>query len=156
MCLRKACLFSVLLPLAVGGLAAWLTMGSMERFAALKQPPLSPPGWLFPVVWTVLYLLMGTASWLVRKSDASQAAKKRALTLYGVQLVVNFFWPLLFFRAGAYGTAFLWLLLLLALVLVTAAMFARICRTAAILLAPYVLWLIFAGYLNIGIWLLNG
>ncbi len=91
MCLRKACLFSVLLPLAVGGLAAWLTMGSMEQFAALKQPPLSPPGWLFPVVWTVLYLLMGTASWLVRKSDAPQAAKKRALTLYGVQLAVNFF-----------------------------------------------------------------
>ncbi len=97
MCLRKACLFSVLLPLAVGGLAAWLTMGSMEQFAALKQPPLSLPGWLFPVVWTVLYLLMGTASWLVRKSDAPPAAKKRALTLYGVQLAVNFFGRCCFF-----------------------------------------------------------
>ena len=79
--LRKALIIGLLIPLAVGGLAAWLTMDSMAQFAALAQPPLSPPGWVFPVVWTVLYLLMGWASFLVWKSDAPQAEKTRALRL---------------------------------------------------------------------------
>ena len=88
----------------------------MAQFATLAQPPLSPPGWVFPVVWTILYLLMGWASFLVWKSDAPQVEKKRALTLYGVQLAVNFAWPLLFFRAGLYGFALVWLVILLVLV----------------------------------------
>lgn len=153
--LRKALIIGLLIPLAVGGLAAWLTMDSMAQFAALAQPPLSPPGWVFPVVWTVLYLLMGWASFLVWKSDAPQAEKKRALTLYGVQLAVNFAWPLLFFRAGLYGFALLWLVILLVLVAETMLAFGRIDRRAAWLLAPYFLWLLFAAYLNAGVWLLN-
>ena len=153
--MKKALIVSLLLPLAVGGLAAWLTSGSMEQFAALAQPPLSPPGWVFPVAWTVLYLLMGAASWLVWKSDAPDAQKKRALTLYGAQLAVNFVWPLLFFRAGWFGIAFVWLLLLLVLVVETALAFARIDKRAAWLLVPYLLWLVFAAYLNVGVWMLN-
>ena len=119
------------------------------------QPPLAPPAWVFPAVWTVLYILMGVACWLVWKSDAARQDKKRALTLYGGQLVVNFVWPLLFFGRGWYGVSFLWLLLLLALVLAAAAAFGRIRKLAAWLLAPYILWLLFAGYLNCAIWLLN-
>ena len=87
--MRKALIICLLLPLAVGGLAAALTQGSMEHFAALAQPPLSPPGWVFPVVWSALYLLMGAASFLVWKADAPQAEKTRALVLYGVQLATN-------------------------------------------------------------------
>ena len=147
---------SILLPLAVGGLSAWLTMGSMDQYGALIQPPLAPPAWVFPAVWTVLYILMGVACWLVWKSDAARQDKKRALTLYGLQLAVNFVWPLLFFGRGWYGVSFLWLLLLLVLVLATAAAFGRIRKAAAWLLAPYILWLLFAGYLNCAIWLLNG
>ena len=153
--MRKALIISLLIPLAVGGLAAALTMGSMEQFAALAQPPLSPPGWVFPVVWTILYLLMGWASFLIWKSDAPQAAKKRTLGLYGVQLVVNFAWPLLFFRAGLYGFALIWLVILLVLVAETMLAFGRIDRRAAWLLAPYLLWLLFAAYLNAGVWMLN-
>ena len=153
--LRKALIISLLIPLAVGGLAAWLTMDSMAQFAALAQPPLSPPGWVFPVVWTVLYLLMGWASFLVWKSDAPQVEKTRALGLYGVQLAVNFAWPLLFFRAGLYGFALVWLVILLVLVAETMLAFGRIDRRAAWLLAPYFLWLLFAAYLNAGVWLLN-
>lgn len=153
--LRKALIICLLIPLGVGGLAAWLTMGSMEQFASLVQPPLSPPGWMFPVVWTILYLLMGWASFLVWRSDAPQAEKQRALTLYGVQLAVNFAWPLLFFRAGLYGFALVWLVILLVLVVETMLTLGRIDRRAAWLLAPYILWLLFAAYLNAGVWLLN-
>ena len=153
--LRKALIICLLIPLAVGGLAAWLTMGSMEQFASLAQPPLSPPGWVFPVAWTILYLLMGWASFLIWKSDAPQVEKKRALTLYGVQLAVNFVWPLLFFRAGLYGFALIWLVILLVLVVETMLAFGRIDRRAAWLLVPYILWLLFAAYLNAGVWLLN-
>lgn len=153
--MRKALIICLLIPLAVGGLAAALTMGSMEQFAALAQPPLSPPGWVFPVVWTILYLLMGWASFLIWKSGAPQAAKKRALGPYGVQLAANFVWPLLFFRAGLYGFALIWLVILLVLVAETMLAFGRIDRRAAWLLAPYLLWLLFAAYLNAGVWLLN-
>lgn len=143
------------LPLAVGGLAGWLTMGSMATYGALVQPPLAPPPWVFPLAWTVLYLLMGIASVLIWKAEASQTEKKRALTLYGVQLAVNFVWPLLFFNAGLYGIALIWLVLLLVLVVATIAAFRPISSTAAWLLMPYVLWLVFAAYLNAAIWLLN-
>ena len=153
--MRKALIICLLIPLAVGGLAAWLTMDSMAQFAALAQPPLSPPGWVFPVVWTILYLLMGWASFLIWKSGAPQAAKRRALGLYGAQLAVNFVWPLLFFRAGLYGFALIWLVILLVMVVETMLAFGRIDRRAAWLLAPYLLWLLFAAYLNAGVWLLN-
>ena len=153
--MRKALIICLLIPLVVGGLAAWLTMDSMAQFAALAQPPLSPPGWVFPVVWTILYLLMGWASFLIWKSGAPQAAKRRALGPYGVQLAVNFVWPLLFFRAGLYGFALIWLVILLVLVAETMLAFGRIDRRAAWLLAPYLLWLLFAAYLNAGVWLLN-
>ena len=153
--LRKALIVCLLIPLVVGGLAAVLTMGSMSQYAALAQPPLSPPAWVFPVAWTILYLLMGLASWLVWRSDVPRAEKKRALTLYGVQLAVNFIWPLIFFRAGMYGFALIWLVVLLVLAAETAIAFGRIDTRAAWLLIPYLLWLLFAGYLNAGVWLLN-
>ena len=148
-------IISLLIPLSVGALAGALTMGSMAQYAALAQPPLSPPGWVFPAVWTVLYLLMGLACYLIWTSEAPQAEKKRALTLYGAQLVLNFIWPLLFFRAGLYGFALIWLVILLVLVAETMLAFGRIDRRAAWLLAPYFLWLLFAAYLNAGVWLLN-
>lgn len=148
-------IFSLLLPLAVGGLSAWLTYGSMEQYGALIQPPIAPPSWVFPVVWTVLYLMMGLASYLVWRADVPQEQKRRALLLYGVQLAMNFIWPLLFFRAGMYAFALLWLLLLLLFVLVTMSVFSQIRPLAARLFIPYVLWLLFAAYLNAAIWFLN-
>ena len=111
----KPLLVSLAIPLAVGGLAAWLTRDGMKAFAALAKPPLSPPPWLFSAAWTLLYALMGLACYLVWVSDASPARRERALTAYGVSLAVNFLWPILFFTVRARLAAFFLLLLLLAL-----------------------------------------
>ncbi|MBQ4612433.1 MAG: tryptophan-rich sensory protein [Clostridia bacterium] len=151
----KKLLICLAIPLAVGGLSAWVTMGAMEDFAALNQPPLSPPGWLFPVVWTILFLLMGLASYLVLTSGAHRTEIRSALTVYGVQLAVNFFWSVLFFNLGAYLLAFIWLVFLWALIFVTMRRFAAIRPLAGKLLIPYLLWVTFAGYLNLGIYVLN-
>ena len=93
----KELLIALAIPLAVGGLAALLS-GGMKDFQTMNQPPLSPPGWLFPIVWTILYLLMGYASYRVYTAEADQGAKRRALILYAIQLLLNLLWPILFFR----------------------------------------------------------
>ncbi len=152
---KKRLVICLAIPLVVGGAAGLLTMNSMEAFEALNQPPLSPPGWLFPVVWTVLYVLMGIASYLVSVSDAPQEEKARALWTYGIQLAFNFLWPIAFFNLKWYLFAFLWLVILWILILITALRFGRIRKPAGYLLVPYLLWVAFAGYLNLGIYLLN-
>ncbi len=144
----------VAIPLLVGGLSALLTRNSMEAFGALNQPPLSPPGWLFPVVWTILYILMGVASYLVVTARRSRMTNP-ALTAYGTQLFFNFFWSIIFFNWQQYLFAFIWLLVLWVLILVTLLRFYRIDKRAGYLLIPYLLWVTFAGYLNLGIYLLN-
>ena len=145
----------IAVPLLVGGLSALLSGGGMQDFAMLEKPPLSPPGWLFPVVWTVLYVLMGIASYLVLSSQADSMEIQRALSVYFYQLLVNFLWPVFFFDFGWYLFSFFWLLLLWALIVVTIRRFWQISRPAAYLMVPYLLWVTFAGYLNLGIWLLN-
>ena len=152
---KKRLIICLAIPLVVGGAAGLLTMNSMEAFEALNQPPLSPPGWLFPVVWTVLYVLMGIASYLVSVSDAPHEEKARALWTYGIQLAFNFLWPIAFFNLKWYLFAFLWLVILWVLILITALRFGRIRKPAGYLLVPYLLWVAFAGYLNLGIYLLN-
>lgn len=152
---KKRLIICLAIPLVVGGAAGLLTMNSMEAFEALNQPPLSPPRWLFPVVWTVLYVLMGIASYLVSVSDAPHEEKARALWTYGIQLAFNFLWPIAFFNLKWYLFAFLWLVILWILILITALRFGRIRKPAGYLLVPYLLWVAFAGYLNLGIYLLN-
>ena len=152
---KKRLIICLAIPLVVGGAAGLLTMNSMEAFEALNQPPLSPPGWLFPVVWTVLYVLMGIASYLVSVSDAPHKEKARALWTYGIQLAFNFLWPIAFFNLKWYLFAFLWLVILWILILITALRFGRIRKPAGYLLVPYLLWVAFAGYLNLAIYLLN-
>lgn len=145
----------IAIPLAVGGLAALISGGGMQTFAQLNQPPLSPPGWLFPVVWTGLYVLMGLGSWLVLYSCGAREAIRRALALYAIQLAINFFWPIFFFRWSLYLFSFFWLALLFVLVALTAWAFYHLRRNAGWCLAPYLVWIAFAGYLNWGIYLLN-
>lgn len=148
----KKLILCIALPLAVGGLSALLTRNSMEAFQALNKPLLSPPGWLFPVAWTVLYILMGIASYLVLTSGKSN---RSALTVYGIQLVFNFFWSIIFFNFEAYLFSFIWLIILWILIFITMLMFFRISESAGYLLLPYLLWVTFAGYLNWSIYLLN-
>ena len=142
------------IPLGVGGLATLLS-GGMDSYQVINQPPLSPPGWVFPIVWTILYLLMGYASYRILASNAEPAAIKKALTFYGIQLVLNFLWPIIFFRFQWYWVAFIWLLILWVFIYLTMYWFGRIDDTAENLLIPYLLWVTFAGYLNFGVALLN-
>lgn len=143
------------IPLAVGALSGYLTRGGADIFSMLEKPPLSPPGWVFPVVWTILYVLMGIASYLIVTSDASSEKISQAMAVYGAQLAFNFFWPILFFNLTLYLPALVWLLLLWALIALTIYLFAKIDRRAAYLMLPYFVWVTFAAYLNFGIWLLN-
>lgn len=141
----------IIIPLAVGGLSALLTSGAMEDFEAVAKPALSPPGWLFPIAWTVLYILMGISSVLVYDTGKY----KKALTVYGIQLGVNFFWSIFFFGFGLYLFSFFWLILLWALVLYMIIFFSKARPWAAYCNYPYLLWLTFAGYLNLGVYLMN-
>lgn len=152
---RRQLVICIAIPLAVGGISAWLSRESMNTFAALNKPPLSPPGWLFPVVWTILFLLMGIASYLVLTSEQSKQTIDRALCLYWVQLAVNFFWPIFFFNLSLYLFSFIWLVLLWLLILAATVRFYRVSQTAGYLMLPYLLWVAFAGYLNLGVYLLN-
>ena len=150
----KKLLICLAIPLGVGILAALLS-GGMSDYGNLIQPPLSPPGWLFPVVWTILYILMGIASYLVLTTGKSQESIRRALILYGIQLAFNFLWPIFFFSLSAYLFAFIWLVALWLLILATTISFYRISDIAGYLMIPYLVWVTFAGYLNLGIYLLN-
>ena len=146
---------SIAVPLAVGGLAALLSGGGAEAYGALNRPTLSPPAWLFPIVWTALYILMGVAAYLIAVSDADRPQKRTAFILYAVQLFFNFLWPIAFFNFGAYWFAFVWILLLFALIFATAVLFYRIKPAAGWLLLPYLFWVAFASYLNFAVAALN-
>ena len=126
----------------------------MAAFDSVTKPPLSPPAWLFPVVWTILYVLMGIASYLVLTSNMP-ARSRTALGVYAAQLFFNFFWSLIFFNLENYLFAFVWLVILWLLILLNTVLFYRIDKRAGYLLIPYIIWVTFAGYLNFGIYLLN-
>ncbi len=152
---KKTLIISIAIPLLVGALSGFISSGSMAQFGQLNKPPLAPPGFLFPIVWTILYTLMGIASYLVYTSDKNQTEIREALTVYALQLAVNFFWSIIFFNLEWYLFAFFWLVLLWVLILYTILLFYRISKPAAYLMIPYLLWVTFAGYLNLGIYLLN-
>ena len=151
---QKKLIICLAIPLAVGGLAALLS-GGMRTYHTLNQPPLSPPGWVFPVVWSILYLLMGYASYRILISDADPDAIRKALTFYFIQLALNFLWPLVFFGLQQYFVAFILLLVLWVFIYLTMYSFGKNDDTAQNLLIPYLLWVTFAGYLNLGVALLN-
>ena len=147
-------LIALAIPLAVGGLATLLA-GGMDAYKAINQPPLSPPAWLFPLVWTALYLLMGEASYRVYSSGQDPAQIRKALTAYGVQLGLNFLWPLVFFSGKMYLTAFIVLVALWVAIVVTMRRFMKLDEKAGDMIIPYLLWVSFAAYLNLGVFLLN-
>ena len=150
----KTLLLALAIPLAVGGLSALLSGGAGD-YRMLNQPPLSPPGWVFPVVWTILYLLMGEASYRIYTSGADAVAIRSALKAYILQLALNLIWSPVFFGLQMYLLAFFILLALWVAIFVTLRRFSDIDETAGNLLIPYLLWVTFAGYLNFGVFLLN-
>lgn len=148
-------ILSVALALGVGFLSALLSADGMQAYEEMAaKPPLTPPGWVFSVVWTVLYALMGISAVRIWQLPAS-SERNKALNLYVLQLILNFFWSLIFFNAQAYGFAALWLCVLWAAVFLMIRQFDKLDKTAAYLQLPYLFWLTFAAYLNIGVWILN-
>lgn len=147
---------SVVIALAVGGISALLTMNNMDLYSKIEQPALAPPPWLFPVVWTILYVLMGTGAALVyNRKDFKPEETRNALIVYAVNLALNFFWSIIFFNLEAYLFAFIWLIALWVVIIVMIISFRKVSPVAAYLQIPYLLWVTFAGYLNLAIYILN-
>ena len=152
----KPYIFSIAISLAVGGLSALVTKGNMNIYDDIVSPPLAPPMILFPIVWTILFILMGVSAariWEKRRLNMTKA--NRALTVYGVNLVVNFFWSVIFFNLRSFLFAFLWLLLLIAVIVVMICKFRALDKPATYLQIPYLIWCAFAAYLNFAIYILN-
>ncbi len=151
----KLLIFCILLPLAVGAFSAFLSKDGMASFAEISKPAITPPPIVFIVVWTLLYIMMGIASYLVLVSNAPTASVDAALRIYALQLAFNFFWSIFFFGISAYLFSFVWLVALWIIILANIAAFYKISKPAGVLLIPYFLWVSFAGYLNISVYLLN-
>lgn len=151
----KALSISIAIALGMGALGGLAARSGMATLAALNRPPLTPPGWVFPVVWTALYIAMGVASYLIATCDAPQESRRMALSAYGATLVLSALWPALFFALGLRLAAFIELMLLWLALRFTLLQFHILRKSAAHWLFPTLLWTTFAGYLNLGIWLLN-
>ena len=152
----KPYIISVLIALVTGGLSAFLTRNNMDVYTEFATPPLSPPSILFPIVWGILYVLMGVGAAMIYSTRIADDDKKaRTLFVYAVSLFVNFCWSIFFFNMKLFLFSFFWLIILWILILKTILDYSKIDRVAAYLQIPYLIWVTFAGYLNFGIWFLN-
>ena len=149
----KPLIISLLITLAAGALSSLFIQDSVQIYKTLNLPPLAPPAWLFPVVWTILYILMGISLYLIYVEESP--LKKEAIIVYAIQLAFNVLWPFIFFNLQLYLVAFAWLAILWGLILYMILLFKKIRSLAAWLQIPYLLWVTFAGYLNFCIWYLN-
>lgn len=140
-----------LLPIVGGALVGLIISGYMN-YGDMVKPPLSPPSYIFPIVWTILYILMGISYFIATKNNEND---KELNQIYILQLLVNFFWPIIFFILKMYFTAFFWIILLLILVIIMIKELLKNNKISGYLQIPYFIWLLFATYLNIGIFLLN-
>lgn len=145
----KPYIVQILIALLVGGLSSLITRDSFTIYDEVIKPPLAPPPILFPIVWSILYTLMGISAAMVYKTEGSIPF------VYWLQLFVNFVWPIIFFNMQAFLFAFIWLVLLWVLIIIMIVEFYRINKTAGLLQIPYLLWVTFAGYLNFAVWILS-
>ncbi len=148
-------LFYIFTAEGAGALSALITGNFSDFFLKYEEPPLLPPGWLFPVVWTVLYALMGCSAYLVSKTEAPKDQKERALNIYWIQLLLNFMWSIIFFRFELLWVGFIDIVLLLIAVCAMTVMFGRILPKAGYLNIPYIIWVAFATYLNLATAIIN-
>lgn len=146
-------IFCIAAPIIVGTLASFFTQNAMLSFNSMNKPPFAPPAMLFPIAWTILYILMGIASFLIYKS--SSESRYMGIMLYVVQLAFNFIWSLIFFRMDAYIFAAIWLGILIFLIIALIINTSKYSIAAMLMLIPYAGWCCFAMYLNIGVAVLN-
>ncbi len=145
----------MLIPLAVGGLSSLITGKDMKIYDEIVRPPLSPPGTVFPIVWAVLYVLMGISLYLYWNTENRYTDKTSGYVFFALQLFFNLLWSPMFFSAKLYLFAFIILLLMIASLVLMMTRYYSVSKCAAVLQLPYLLWLLFAAYLNFGIFLLN-
>ena len=149
----KSLTANLAISLGTGIFSALITRNSMDTYKNLNLPKLAPPSILFPIVWTILFILMGISAYIIYESNSDQ--KQSALTIYGIQLLVNFIWPILFFNLGLYLFSFIWIILLWSLIILMINSFKKISSIAEYLQIPYLLWVTFASYLNFMIYYNN-
>lgn len=154
---RKPIILGVMLCLLTGGIAAWMTVNGLRGFSSVQQPLLTPPMLVFPVVWSILLILMGIGIGLIwcRKPTAKRPLYDNAVTAFWVQLTFFFCWMLWFFGLGWYGFAVIWTIGLITSICIMIRNYRRISSVAAGLQIPYLLWCSFALYLTVGVWWLN-
>ena len=150
---RKSLLVNIAIPLSIGGIAALITNSGFKDYANVIKPTLSPPSWLFPIVWTILYILMGISTYIIYEKDKN--LNKKSLIIYAVQLMLNFIWPIFFFGFSAYLFSLIILVALIILVTAMTILFYKENKYAGLIQFPYLIWLFFAGYLNLSVYLLN-
>ena len=154
-------IIAIIIPLLVGGVSVFLIKDAMMVFNTIKKPPLAPPGIAFPIAWSILYVLMGISSYLINELDVDKlngekvALRKNLLIIYVLQLIFNFFWSIIFFKFSMYKFAFVWLVILWIMVFMFIKNAMKLNKTAAYLMVLYLLWMTFAGYLNIMISIFN-
>ena len=148
----KSLIISILIPVVIGSLVGLITSGSND-FKSLVKPDFAPPGILFPIVWTILYTLMGISIYLIKES--SSIFKDDSIVIYVVQLIVNYLWSFFFFLFNLRLFSFFWIILLIVLVLIMIIKFFKVNKIASYLQIPYLLWLLFAAFLNLSIYFLN-
>lgn len=151
--MKKSLIISLLINLGVGVLSGLVTRGNVDIYKYLVKPPFVPPSIIFPIVWTILYIFMGISAYLIFNSNSNK--KSNALTVYGIQLFLNFIWPILFFLLNYRLASFIVIITLLIFIVIMIIKFYRINRLSAYLQIPYLLWVIFASYLNYGFYILN-
>lgn len=140
----------IFLPL-IGGIIVGLITSSAIRNETLVNPPLSPPSIIFPIVWTILYLLMGISFYKYKKYNNNETTE----TLYHLQLVINYFWSIFFFVFKWYLFSIIWIILLDIILIILLSRFKKEYNTSFYLNIPYLIWCLFATYLTIGIYILN-
>lgn len=148
----KKLLISIGIPLLLGALVGFLS-GSFKGYESINIPSFAPPGWLFPVMWSILYILMGISSYIIKEENSYKMVE--ALKKYRLQLIVNLLWSFLFFTFKLYLLSFIWIIVLIVLVVMMIIKFKEISKLSAYLQIPYLLWITFAAILNYSIYLLN-
>ncbi|MBK9793558.1 MAG: tryptophan-rich sensory protein [Sphingobacteriales bacterium] len=147
---------SIFICMAVGGISGYLTASEIPGwYMSLNKPGFNPPNWIFAPVWTTLYILMGVSFWLIWKSSVDEAVKNRAMLFFIIQLVLNFFWSIIFFSFHQLGFAMAEIVLLWIFILFSIISFYPISKAASYLLIPYICWVSFASVLNFAVWRLN-
>lgn len=148
-------LINIIIPVVGGALVGYINKNSFEFYSTLEKPFFSPPAIVFPIVWTILYILMGIAAYRFFMKNKIKGLNSDGYFYYIMQLLFNFAWSFIFFTFRLYGISFLWLVVILIIVIITTIKFFKVDKLAGILMIPYILWLFFAGILNYFIWVLN-